>query len=380
MTGGPAAFRARFPMLTHTTYLASCSLGARSSQLDVAMARMLDTMTGVAPWPAFEEQSTLARRRFAALVGARADQIAIVPNASVGAYQVASCLDWARRPGVVTSTAEFPSVAHVWLAQRRRGAVVTYAGAPTAADYLAAVDRRTALVSVPMVTYRDGVLPPLAEITAAAHAAGARVFVDAYQAVGVLPVDVAELDCDFLVAGASKYLLGLPGVAFLYVRSAGSTDLDPSLTGWFGRVDPFAFDPRGLTFPERASRFETGTPAVPALYAANAGMELVGALDPRAVRAHVSALTDRACRLLREQGESVRTPDDPAARGAHIAVRDADPAALAGWLAGRGTVVSPRGDVVRLAFHHYNSVEDVDEACAQLRAYRGRRVPVGAAC
>jgi len=371
----PANFRTRFPMLERTVHLASCSLGARSTDLDAALTRMLEAMAEHgAPWRQFEEQVAEARRRFATLIGARPDQIAVVPNASVGAYQVASTLPWARRPKLVTTVAEFPSVAHVWLAQRPRGAEVVYVGerdgTVPAADYVAAVDERTGLVSIPLTTYRNGARLPVAGVVAAAHAAGARVFVDAYQAVGVEPVDVLELGCDYLVAGAMKYLLGLPGVAFLYARSGSAGDLAPQLTGWFGRVDPFAFDPHTLDFPDQARRFETGTPAVPALYAANAGLALIGGLDVHAVRRHVAALVAYAADRLTDQGERLCMPTDPAARGAHVALADPNPLALADWLAARRIVVSPRGNVARLSFHYYNNADDVDIALEEIKQYR----------
>jgi len=364
----PAAFRRHFPMLEQTVYLASCSLGARSADLDSALAAMLTTMAEAgAPWHDFEDQVDLARRRFAGLIGAHRDQIALVPSASVGAYQIASTVNTRARPKIVLSRDEFPSLSHVWLAQRGRGVEVVHVDG---ADYAAAVDRLTALVSVPMTTYRDGVRMPVAETAALAHEAGARVFVDAYQAVGVEPVDVDALGCDFLVAGATKYLLGLPGAAFLYARALEPGDLPPTLTGWFARVDPFAFDPFRLDFPTRARRFETGTPPVPALYAASAGMGLIGQLDPAAVRAHVRGLVELAVALLTEQGEKLRVAGDPDRRGAHVAILDEDPAALAAWLAARHVVISPRGDVGRLAFHYYNTAEDVHAVCAEIARYR----------
>lgn len=359
----PEGFRAAFPMLRQTVHLASCSLGARSLALDAALGRMLEAMSvSGAPWQDFEDEVVMARQRFAGLVGAHPDEIALMPNASVGAYQVASTLDYRERPRIITSDVEFPSIAHVWLAQRPRGAEVVHAG-----DILAAIDERTALVSVPAVTYLDSTRMPVARVVRAAHAAGAKVFVDAYQAVGVEPVDVSALGCDYLVAGTLKYLLGLPGVAFLYVRTGAATGLPPVLTGWFGRVDPFAFDPRSLDHPEHARRFETGTPALPAVYAANAGLSLIAGLDLAAVRNHVAGLRERAAALLREQGETVLEPAD---RGAHLALLDEHPTALAEHLAARRIAVSPRGAVVRVSFHYYSSLDDVHAVCDEIRQYR----------
>lgn len=379
MHPGVAEFRRHFPSLERCVYLATCSLGARSSEVEAALLAMLGEMDrfGLA-WGQFEEQVSIARSRFAALIGARPEQIAVLPNASVGAYQVASTQRWDLRPSVVTTVAEFPSVAHVWLAQQPRGARVQYVpereGSPRAEDYVAALGDDTGLVSIPLITYASGARLPVAEIAAAARAAGARSFVDAYQALGVEPVDVDELGCDFLVAGSMKYLLGLPGVAFLYALEGLAGDCPPQLTGWFGRVDPMAFDPFVLDFPEEARRFETGTPAVPALYAANAGLELVAALDLHDVRAHVRSLVARAVEALAAQGERLSIPPgDPAQRGAHVAIVDPEPGALAGWLAERGIVVSPRGQLVRVALHYYNTADDVAAVCEGVASFRARR-------
>ena len=372
-TLSPARFRRRFPGLDSTVHLASCSLAPRSDALDAALARMLGEMAaGAAAWARFEREAERCRHAFAALIGADADQIALLPNASIGAYQVISTSRLGERDTIVTSAGEFPSIAHVWLAQRRRGVHVRFVDGPGDGDeaaYAAAVDGRTALVSVPLVTYAQGATLPVAAIARTAHAHGARVFVDAYQAAGVRSIDVRELECDYLVAGAQKYMLGLPGVAFLYVRSG--TDLDPELTGWFGRVDPFAFDPRRLDFAAGARRYEIGTPDVAALYGAAAGMSLLADLDMREVERHVRELTTLAADRLAASGERL-APVAPDRRGAHVALCAADPVGLAGRLADCGINVSPRRPFVRLSFHYFNDERDVDVVCSAIERYRAR--------
>ncbi|HEX6870555.1 MAG TPA: aminotransferase class V-fold PLP-dependent enzyme [Micromonosporaceae bacterium] len=371
------AFRALFPDLESRTYLAACSLGARSGALDTALDRMLADMSGgAAAWSSFEAEVVRARTMFAALIGARPDQVALVPNASIGAYQVASGLPLAQRRRIVTSSVEFPSIAQVWLAQRPRGAEVVAADSAHPGDpltgYASALDERTALVSLPLVGYADGAVWPVAEVAARAHAVGARAFVDAYQAVGVMPVDVTALGCDFLVAGAQKFLLGLPGAAFLFVREVSDQDREPTLTGWFGRIDPFAFDPFHLDFAPDARRFETGTPAVPALYAANAGLDLIAGLRMPEVRAHVVGLLTTAVEALTEDGEHFVLTGGPAGHGGHVGLVDPDPSALAAWLGGHGISVSPRGHLVRIAFHYYNDDHDVRRLREAVRRFRRR--------
>lgn len=375
VTDTPARFRERFPSLGDTVHLASCSQGAASDDLAAALAELQRTMREHgAPWNLWVEEVERARVLFAERIGARAEEVAVVPCASDAAYQVASTRSWTTRPRVVTSDMEFPSVAHVWLAQRPRGAEVVHLpdddGVVSAEQYADAVDERVSLVSVPLASYRNGARLPVAEVTAVAHEAGAQVFVDAYQGAGVLPIDVRELGCDYLVSGSLKYLLGLPGIAFLYVRDGGTDELEPQLTGWFGRANPYAFDPRVLDFPPTARRFETGTPSIPSAYAAVAGLTCLARADAAAVERHVGELSQEMHDELAGAGERLWSPADPALRGAQVAVVDDDPTALAAYLADRRIVVSPRGHVVRLSLHYYNDRLDVAKACAAIADYR----------
>jgi selenocysteine lyase/cysteine desulfurase len=374
---GPAEFREHFPVLTDTVHLACCSLAPRSRALDGAMRRMLEALhEDPTPWDLWYAEVEQGRRRFARLVGADAEQVAVVPSATVGAFQVASTLDWSDRPGIVATDADYSSVAQTWLAQRPRGARVSVVpevdAQVSAADYAAALDGRTGLVSVPLVSYRTGSRLPVIEIADTAEAVGARVFVDAYQALGVLPVDVRELGCDYLVSGVMKYLLGLPGVAYLYVRDGVRDHLDPQLTGFLGRADPLAFDPEALDFPADARRFQIGIPTLPVALAANAGLGLVGELDAHAVERHVTGLAQRATARLRADGVPLLLPEDPARRGPQVAVGDPDPMGLARFLNER-RIFPARGHLVRLSFHHYSSTEDVDTACAAIAQWSARR-------
>ncbi|NUR59358.1 MAG: aminotransferase class V-fold PLP-dependent enzyme [Catenulispora sp.] len=369
----PAVFRSWFPSLADQTYLASCSVAAASEPVLDALRQMCADFAGGNPWPAFEQAVDAARGRFARLIGANDEQVAVVPNVSTGVYQAASALVWrGSRRRVLTSPAEWPGVAHVWLAQRIRGCdpiFVDVTGPHPADAYLSVLDERVRAVSVPLVSYLNGTRLPVANLARAARAVDATVIVDASQGLGVQPVDVDELGCDYLVASPSKYGLGLPGIAFLYARDPAGGDRRPTLTGWLGRVDPMALDPFTLDWPTSARRFETGTPPVTAAYAAAAGLSLVGSLDLAAVREHVLRLTARAAQRLTDAGEQVNLPAAEQ-RGAHIALRDPHPERLAHWLAQQGIRTAPRGGLVRVACHYFNTEADVDAVTDAVRAYR----------
>jgi len=371
----PEAFRSRFPTLTDLTHLASCSQGALSEQVVAALFEYQHSMREAgAPWERWMAEVNMARRMFARFVGAGDDEIAVVPSASAGAFQVASTQVWSDRRRLVTTDVEFPSVAHVWLAQQTAGAEVVYVperdGRVWADDYDSLITEATGLVSVPLISYRNGLRLPTREVVARAHAAGAKTFVDAYQGAGVERVDVQELDCDYLISGSLKYMLGLPGMAFLYVRS-GLVDAKPPIqTGWFGRVNPFEFNAHSLDYPAHARRFESGTPSIPAAFGAVGGMRALEDVDPATVTTHVSRLSGGLHQALTEMGEKIISPSDPQLRGPMVAVMDVDPSALAAYLADQRIASSPRGNAVRLSLHYYNNAADLDTVVNAIAAYR----------
>lgn len=357
------------------TYLASCSQGALSDTLATAILEFQHTLLRFgAPWEQWMSEVDLARRMFADTIHATADEIAVLPSVSAAAYQVASTRDWRSRPRIVTTDMEFPSVAHVWLAQRGNGAEVSYvkdrSGVVHAEDYEAVIDETCGLVSVPLISYRNGARLPVETVLEKARAVGALTFVDAYQGAGVEPIDVRELDCDFLAAGSLKYMLGIPGIAFLYVRGGLKDSHEPPATGWFGRRDPFAFNPREIDYPADARRFESGTPAIPAAYGAVAGMRVLGSLEPETVRGHIAELGQYAHDSLIADGERLWSPAEASLRGPQVALMDANPHDLAGYLATRKIITSPRGELLRIALHYYNTVDDIDAVVAAIREYR----------
>ena len=371
-------FRRQFPHLENMVHLASCSQGALSNQLNSSLRDLTMSLTDSgAPWGLWVGEVEKLRERFARFINADKDEIAIVSSASEGAYQVASSFRWDERPGVLTSALEFPSVGHVWRAQAVQGSHVRMIGdrfkALEAAEWASAIDESLSVVSAPLVSYHDGARPPLKEITKLAHAAGARMFVDAYQGAGVVPIDVKELNCDYLVTGSLKYMLGLAGVAFLYVKDGISSERAPELTGWFGRVDPFAFDPELVDYPATARRFEGGTPAIPSVYAANAGLGILERVDQAQGYEHVSRLTDQLASGLSDLGIAMSRPADPERRGPQVAIYDDDPEKLSEWLFQRGIMAAPRGQLLRLSLHYYTTTQDIQTVLAELRQYQALR-------
>jgi len=372
------AIRGEFPILEHTTYLNSCSQGALSHRVRRAYEEYLDGWDERgAEWEHWVERAETARSAFAALLGARNDEIAVTTSVSQGVSGIVSALPLGRgdRPRIVISEYEFPTVGQIAHAQERRGAEVVHVvpdedGSIPVERFAEAIDERTALVCCTTVSYRTGNRQDVAAIARLAHEHGALCLADSYQAIGAVDLDVHELGVDFLTGGTVKYLLASAGLGFLYVRGELLPRLRPTQTGWFADEDIFQMDISDYSPAADARRFDAGTPPVPNIYAGVAGMSLVQEAGVDAIEAHVARLTGRLIDGLDELGGRVVTPREPARRGPLVCVRSTDVSRLVAELADERIVVSERDANLRIALHLYNVEEDVDRVLAALRDRR----------
>ncbi len=367
------AQRALFPILARKAQLSSCSQSAVSTTVSDAIARYMASWADKGmDWGGWAGVLDQAKAGFARLIGADAADIAVMSCVSDLASSIGNCLSFdADRNGIVLGAIDFPSLGHVWLAQQPRGAAVRFvesdAGGEIALeDYAQAIDARTRLVSISQVSYANGFKQDIAAIAQLARARGALLLVDAYQSAGVMQIDVMRDGIDMLVCGAQKYLLGCPGIAFMYVRRDLAQQLRPANTGWFGRVNPFAFDIRTLDYAQGARRFDTGTPPYINAAAAGAGMALLNSLDMAQVEAYIEHLSGVALTQAARYGLPIASPLDPRRKGSNTAIRVNDSADVERRMADAGYIVSARGSVIRIAPHFYNTEEDVAGAIAAL--------------
>jgi kynureninase len=220
-------------------------------------------------------------------------------------------------------------------------------------------------VAVSLVS-RNCALLDAAPVIAAAHAAGAIVVLDAYQAVGVLPIDVEALGVDVLVGGMHKWLSGSTGLAFLYVRPSLSERLEPAYPGWIGHA---AFNEfvhtkvfgDAYVKPAGARRFQQGTPAMAAVYSSRAGLRFVLEAGPGQIRARNNELTTYLYEGALALGFPVRTPRAANERAGGICIEVKDPQAIVQAMAARGIDVDERyGTVLRAGLHPCVTREECD--------------------
>lgn len=362
--------RARFPVFREKIYLNSCSQGALSDSVRAG----LDAYTASwdrygSPWDIWVDEYEKARAGFAKFLGAKADEVAVLPSASAGINSIASALNFGERKKVVLGAFEFPTMGHVWLAQQVRGAQVEFVEATgdrmPAENYDRAIDRTTLIVPVTGLCFMNGWRSEVKKLVTLAHSRGALVMLDDYQDCGTRPVDVKDLDVDIYIAGTLKYLLGPPGLAMMYVKPELTKTLAPTISGWFAQKNPFAFDVRTLDLSPTARRFEAGTPAIPNIYAAIKGVELLQEIGLSEVAAQIAQLTAQFLSGVRNLGIQTKTPADSV--GPLTVLKCKDSEALVAKLAAQGIVVSNRKDGLRIAFHVYNTAEDVEAVLDALK-------------
>jgi selenocysteine lyase/cysteine desulfurase len=373
---GPAdllAYRDEFPVTKTKVFLGSHTLSPLGRRSRAAVERFLDIWETKASaelvW--FEDFVPEMRRLealYASLIGADADEICLVPSVSNALSTIASCLSFDDRNEIVVSRDEFPTDCIVWLAQERRGAKVVWVDGKDVAAYASAITDRTAVVSASRVSYLDG---HLLDPYALGEAVGDAFYVlDDFHGSGVVPLRVHDTSAHAMACGALKYLLGGPGIAFLYVRADVTPTLHPTATGWFSQDDFFAFDNSKIDPAPDAQRFASGTPAPAAIYAAAAGLDVICEVGVERIRERTLELTQYMIDVADDAGFVVRTPREPERRGAVVAFEVPDSKHVLEQLLARDVVVDERHGALRVCPHFFSSEDDIDALIAILLSLR----------
>ncbi len=332
------------------------------------------------PWtirPAdFFTDTARARDLFARLIGADAAGVALVPAASYGIATAVANLPLRAGQTVVVAADQFPSNLHPWTAAAAAAGATVVTATPgpdgdLTAAFLAAIDARTAVVACAQCRWTDGALVDLVRVGAAARAAGAALVLDLTQSCGALPIDMAAVRPDFLVAAAYKWLLGPYSTGFLWIAPE-RRDGRPLEQHWLGRDGAEDFTrlvDYAAAYAPGARRFDMGeAPNFALLPMVCAALERLIAWTPAAIQATLAARTAEIAARAAPLG---LTASDPALRAGHflgLGFAAAPPAGLPDRLAAAGVHVSQRGASLRVTPHLYNDDADVDRLIAALAA------------
>jgi kynureninase len=373
-------WRREFPILEQTTYLISHSLGAMPRETFERLQSYAETWAtrGVRAWAeGWWDMPLTVGDEVGRIIGADAGTVAMHQNVSVCMSVILSCFDTTpetRRNKVVYSELEFPSVMYAYEAHARDGRfriekVKSDDGVTVPLErLLAAIDEETLLVPLSHVLFKSASLQDARAVTERAHEVGALVVLDTYQSAGTVPFSVKDLDVDFATGGSVKWLCGGPGAGYLYVAPRLQAKLEPKVTGWMAHAAPFSFEDAPIAYAEGAARFLHGSPAVPALYAAESGYKIINEIGVPAIRAKSVRQTQRLIELAEEAGFKVTSPRDPERRGGTITIAVEHAPAVTRELVRREIIVDYRpGAGVRVSPHFYTKDEELEHVIRETR-------------
>lgn len=378
MTDPLLKWRSEFSILDTCTYLVSHSLGAMPNKARAYMRQYADEWgtRGVRAW--HEGWWDIGRETgnlLAPVLGVARDTISMHQNVTVAQGIIGSSFTYdGPRRRIVMTDLEFPSNHYLYEGFRRYGAEIAYVPSPDAIRIdldrlLDAIDERTVLVVLSLVLFKSAFIIDARTVIDKAHNVGAHVVVDVYQAAGAVPMALEAWGADFGVGGSVKWLCGGPGAGYLYVRPDLARTLRPAIVGWAAHESPFDFATGAIRYAAAPERFQSGTPNVPALYAARAGYEIVASIGVPAIRERSLKLTRRIIDAAVSRGWRLNTPTDDRERGGTVIVDVPNAGLAAEELIRRGVIVDYRpGAGIRIAPHFYNSEAEIDHAMATLDA------------
>ncbi len=358
-----SSFRDEFPILERCVYLNSNSTGAFPRGAQRVLGRYWLTLANWRDevWERWWAELHAYCDDVAAFIGSKPGSVVTDANSTSLLARLASALDFSTRPRVVISDLEFPSMEVLWRSAERLGAelvIVPSDGiAPSIDALIDAIDDRTRLVCVSHATFATGALLDVRPLADAAHDHGAWIALDAYQTLGVVPVDVNKLRVDFLLGGAHKWLCGAPDLGFLWIRPSLIELLRP-VTGWMSLANPLSFQ-ASTELATNARRFASGTPAVlPAVFS-SVGLELIRRAGIAQIRADSTRRTQRIIERADSVGIPVASPRSPSLRGGIVCLRPDDAEGIVARLRERNFICSHRAGI-RVAPHFYNTDGEVE--------------------
>lgn len=370
-------WRKEFPILDNTVYMISHSLGAMPGRTRDRLQEYADMWStrGIRAWEeGWWMMASTVGDKIGKIIGAGEGEVVMHPNVSICQSIVASCFDFnSKRNKIVSESMNFPSNLYIYHSLERVGAqlvtVPSDDGVTVPLDRLLdAIDENTLLVSVSHVIFRSSFIQDLKAITERAHQVGALVVADIYQSAGTVPVDVKKFDLDFATGGSVKWLCGGPGAGYLYVKRDLWSKLEPRLTGWLAHEDPFSFAIGPNRYSDNIYRFLNGTPAVPAMYAAMSGYEIVGQVGVNRIREKSVRQTTRLIEIAEEAGFKINCPKDAGIRGGTVVIDVPHGQQVTTELLRRDFLVDYRpGAGIRVAPHFYSKDEELELTVSEIK-------------
>ena len=360
-------YRSEFPITKEKAYLNNAAVGALSTRNIDAINRTARIISSKGAGGDLEILETVAsaREALARLLGASADEIAFTKNTTQGVLIVANGIPLNDGDNIVLPSIEFPANVYPWLALKNRGIEVREIepvdGKVTSEMLIESCDERTKAVTVSAVQFSSGYRIDMEKLGAFCRKNGIYLHVDGIQAIGMIDFDVKRFNVDFLSSGAHKWLLGVGGIGFLYIRRELIDRLDVWNPGWLSVENPMDFANHSQGFRANASRFEEGSLNAIGIAALGASVERFLEIGIENIERRIISTTDALEEGLRERGFKITSPRGERERSGIICFRNDDipSETIFDRLTARRVATSLRLGNIRVSPHFYNDETDV---------------------
>lgn len=356
-----------FPVAARYLYLNHAGVSPIPASSAAAGVRLLHQFRdeGAFRLRQWTELAEEARSRFARLIGASTEEIAIIKNTSEGISLVAAGFPWKEGDNLVTANVEFPANVYPWMRLASRNVEVRMVqareGRVRTKDVIAACDGRTRVVALSSVEFANGFRNDLPRIGEFCRSRGVFFFVDAIQSLGAIPMDVEACGIDALAADGHKWMLSPEGIGGFYISREVMEMVEPLVLGWHSVRNRFDFEQYDFRLSPDARRFEPGSFNTVGLAAFGASLDLLLSTGVERIWERVLRLTEVAMDAALGEGYELLSSRLPEERSGIVTFRvpGADSQALWKALLARNAVCSPRSGGIRISPHFYNTSEEI---------------------
>lgn len=319
---------------------------------------------------AAEETKNLLAR----YINTESERIAFIDNTSNGLNILANGINWQRGDNIILNDIEFPSNVYPFLNLQKKGVKVSFVtsvdGVVSAEDIINAVDENTKLISISYVQFLSGYKIDLEKLGDFCSNRGIILSVDAIQGLGALRLDVTKNNIDFLSCGTQKWMLGLQGMAFIYVSKKIQEKIEPPFIGWLSVQNAWDLLQYDMRLKTSASVFQTGTVNTLGIYVLNTILKLFESYGFNKIENSVIDNTLLLRNSLLENDIRLYPAElDEKFMAGIVTFKHPDASGLYKWLAQKKIMVSLREGLIRLSPHFYNTAEDIDRVVDIIRNY-----------
>lgn len=354
-----------FPATKNLIYLNNAATGLVPKSAIIALKNALELIESARYWKIYYEKIKEVKEKFATLIGASKEEIAIVENTSLGINLIANSLKYNSGSNIVLNDLEFPANFYPWAGKANLKILKNKCGKVLIQDYEKVIDDHTIIVPVSHVAYSNGFKQDLKALAEIAHRHNAFLLVDAIQSLGALEVNVKKDNIDFLVTGCQKWLLSPPGTGFIYIKKGLINELKPQLIGWLSVEKPEEYKLK-LQISKTATRFELGTPNILGYFGVNESLKLILNIGVKNIERRVLMLTDSIVEKLKLRNLKFYTPLENEYRSAIVNFKIKNAKKLVKKLGKKSIIVACRNKGIRVSPHFYNIEEELERFVKEL--------------